>query len=126
MASQPPSATRGAHPLVVRPGRLLAVAPVDEHQAGGDVPASGDGGRVTDDSDREILRGRLSPWLSPEWKGVHPAGLAVDERVVVVLPARLVLLGAVMMVDAEDNSGCCARLSARAIPETRYRVDRPQ
>jgi hypothetical protein len=29
--------------LVVRPGRHLAVASVDEHQAGGDVPASGDG-----------------------------------------------------------------------------------
>jgi hypothetical protein len=68
------------------------VPPVDEHQAGGDVPASGDGGRVTDDRDGEILRAGRLQGSSPEWKGVHPAGLAVHECVVVVLPARLVLL----------------------------------
>jgi len=79
------------------------MAPVDEHEAGGHVPAGGDGGRVTDDGDREVLRpGRLNG-PSPERQSVDPAGLGVDEGVVVVLEACLVLLRATVVVDAEHD-----------------------
>jgi hypothetical protein len=88
---------------VVRPRRRLAVSSVDEDQAGVGFPASSDSRRVTDDCDDQVLCTGLFHRPPKERQCVHPAGLPVDERVVVVLEARLVLLRAVMMVDAEDH-----------------------
>src|SRR5207249_7947856 len=89
--------------LVVGVRRLLAVAPVDEDEAERRAPRAGHRRRPPDDADDGVLEAGVDHRAPEEWKGVEPARAWVDQALVVVLPARLVLLGAVVMVDGEQQ-----------------------
>ena len=107
MASHPPTHTCGAHPLIVGPRRLLSVSPVDEAEA---ERASANRRRRWQSRRRRppptTRARRRRSRASPVGQGVDPAVDGIDEIGLVVVPPLLVLLGAVVMVDAEhDRAG---------------------
>jgi len=85
------------------------VTAVDEDEAERRRPVRGDPRRGADDPDDEVVGiARLDP-LPPSGKGVHLAGRLVDEAPLVVGPARLHLLGAVVVVDAVEHGRSARR-----------------
>ncbi len=61
-------------------------------------------GRPADDRDHVVVRGRRAASVARNVRqGVQPAGRRVDQAGVVVLPAGLVLLGAVVVVHRDDG-----------------------
>ena len=97
--------------------RLDAVPAVDEQQRQRRTPPSAHGLRAADDGDDLLLEPGGADRAAEGGQGVHHAELVVDEGVVVVLPAGLVLLGAAVVVDGEHGPADLAR--GRAEPDRR-------
>ena len=104
MDGEPAAHRHGRRPaLVVLPRRLLAVAAVDETEVERRAPAVRHRRRVADDADHARPQARPVHGGPPEGQGVDAAGGGVHQAVVVVLPTRLVLLGPVVVVQAEQH-----------------------
>ena len=76
---------------------------VDEHETERHAPVRGHGRRATDDRDHDVLETRVLDRATEARQRVHAPGARVDELLVVVLPAGLVLLGAAVVVDGEQH-----------------------
>jgi len=81
------------------------MAPVDEDEARVYLRPVGDGSRVTDHGDYQVLGAGGLDCFAPGEQSVEAARFKVDERFVVIFPSGLVLLRAVMVVDAEHEGG---------------------
>jgi len=68
------------------------MAPVDEDETRAHLPPGGDGGRVTDHGDDQVLGTGGLDRSTPRKQGIEAARFPIDERLVVVLPAGLILL----------------------------------
>ena len=125
----PPGATCGVQPGVVGAGRLHAVAAVDEQQGDGRAPVRGDDRRAPDDADDHILQAGVVDRRPERRQRVHPPGAGIDDGRVVVLPAGLVLLAAVVVVDGVDDRAGGARRGAephRRTPAVRADLEQRQ
>ena len=79
-------------------------------------------GESADDGDDDVLESRVLDRPPEERQGVHAPGPRVDDLRVVVLPAGLVLLGSVVVVDGEQHGAGGARGRAevdRGLPAVR-------
>jgi hypothetical protein len=90
--------------------------PVDEQQAEGCRPVAGHGGGGADDRDDHVFQPGIVKRAPKEGEGVHATGARVDDFGVVVLPPGLVLLGSVVVVNAEQHGA--------GRPRRRAQVDR--
>ena len=94
----------------VGPGRLLAVAAVDEAEGQRRGPPGAHRGRVADQAHHRRLELGGDHGPAPVGERVDATGGGVDQRGVVVLPPGLVLLGTVVVVEAEqDRTGLLGR-----------------
>ena len=105
MASAPPT----AHPLrpsvevLVRGG--LTVTAVDEQELQRRPPPGGDDRRLAHDGNDVVVQPRGIERAAEGRQRVEQTGDLVDQRGIVVLPAGLVLFGAVVVVDRVEHAG---------------------
>ena len=91
--------------LVVGARRLDAVPAIDEEEGQRRVPVRRDDRRHSHDTDDGALEIGLVDRADEHGQRVETPGRGVDERGVVVLPPRLVLLRAAMVIDREEHCG---------------------
>ena len=100
--------TADGHPLgpavEVPLRRLLGVAAVDEQELQRSSPRPRDERGLADDGDDVVVEPRGVERVPQRRQRVEQSGDGVDHRGVVVLPARLVFLGAVMVVDGVQHA----------------------
>ena len=116
--------------LVVAERDVERVAAVDEHEPERRRPVRGDRRRAPDHRDDDVLEtGALDRAPEPRQR-VHAAGARIDEPVVVMLPARLVLLRPAVVVDGVQHRPAGARRRAqvdRRLPAVRADLEqRPE
>ena len=111
MTSAPPAATHLAQPSKSRCSGGLGVAAVDEQELQRRAPAPGDDRRLAHHRDDVVVEPGGVQRAAEGRQRVEQAGDRIDQRGVVELPAGLVLLGAVMMVDRVEHARrvCCGR-----------------
>jgi hypothetical protein len=83
--------------------RLLGVTTVNEQQPQWHSPAPRHHRRLADNRDDVVVQAGGVERVSQRRQGVEPAGGRIDQGGVVVLPARLVLLRAVVVVHRVDD-----------------------
>ena len=111
-------------PLVVESRRLLAVSTVDEQERQRRGPAGGDDRRATDDRQHRCLESGIVDRGTEERQRVHLADPRVDHFAVVVIPSRLVLLRAPVVVDGEhDGAGLLGGVAQPDRRATAVRAD---
>src|SRR3954447_16375886 len=88
---------------IVGASMFHAVAAVDEQERERRAPMPGDDWRLTDDSDHAIFDARVEHGATKCRQRVHHPGLGIDDRWIVMLPTRLVLLRAAVVVDCEQD-----------------------
>ena len=81
------------------------VSAVDEKKRERGCPGSGNGERCPDDRYDAAFESGSFDSPAKDRERVHSTGVRIDEFAVVVLPARLVLFGAAVVVDAEKQRG---------------------
>ena len=89
------------------------MAAVDEAEVERGAPARGDGGGVAHHADDAGAEAGPVDGGPPEGQGVDATGGGIDHVVVVVVPARLVLLGSVVVVDAEETAPVASAAAPR-------------
>ena len=103
IASTPPGATCGVQSVVVGHRDVLGVPAVDEQEAERRPPRARDRDRVADDRDHDVLEAGRVDRAPEERQRVHAPGLGIDDLGIVMVPTRLVLLRAAVVVDGEAH-----------------------
>ena len=88
---------------VIIPGSLLAVAAVDEQQPQGDAPVHGQPGIAGHDGDDCSLEARAGQVPAQLGQGIYLAQAGIPQVWIVKLLARLVFLGAAVMVNGKEH-----------------------
>ncbi len=101
---QPARHDLGGPVFVVGPGDRLAVPPVDEEQVEGLGEVLGHHHRRADEPDYRRFEAGVGDRALPVGQRVEAPVAGVDEALVEVLPARLVLLAAVVVVEGVENA----------------------
>jgi hypothetical protein len=109
MRRSPPCFTCG---VVVGPGRLGAVAAVDEEQGERRGPVGREGRRIGHDGDDRAFEPGVVNGAPEGRQRVDLPDVGVDEVGLVPLPAGLVLLGPTMVVDREQDRVATLRRGA--------------
>ena len=87
----------------IETGRLHTMSAIDEQERERSLPIAGHGRRGAHHRDHDVLETRPGDRATEVRKRVHESGLRVDQRLVVPLPTRLILLGATMVIDREHD-----------------------
>ena len=113
------------HPcVVIRLRLLLGVTTVEEEERERRRPKRSDQLRTAEDGDDDVFHARVVKVAPQGGQCVEAPRVRVDQRRVVPLPARLVFLGADVVVDGDD--GAAAGLAYRCRePSMRCWVSRP-
>lgn len=88
---------------VIIPGGLLAVAAVNEQQPQGDAPVHGQLGIAGHDGNDRFFEAGTSQIPAQLGQGIHLAQPGIPQVWIVKLLARLVFLGAAVMVNGKEH-----------------------
>jgi hypothetical protein len=90
-------------PAVVAPRHVRTVAPVDEEEVERTREVVGDDGGLADETDDGLFEAGVRDGPLPPGERIETSVGGIDEGGVVVLPARLVLLAPVMVVEGAGD-----------------------